>query len=183
MRGWGKEKMVFPLLSPNPQFLYFSPAASFPLKGSFSSFSFPLFPSFSFCSPLPHLFFPGTISPPPGHSILHNIYPWSNDNKKYVVWKRIKECRFFKIFLSRARAHPLPCTPPIKHSMQHSPNHWNNNNNEKESCLKTHFKRVDFSKFSYPIPTQTRPFGPLGGCLNIFKILAYRKIMASQRNL
>ena len=48
---------------------------------SFSSFSFPLFPSFSFCSPLPHFsFFPRHHSPPPGHSILHNIYPWNIDN-------------------------------------------------------------------------------------------------------
>ena len=100
--------MVFLLLifSPNHQFLYFSPAASFPLKGSWnvtliyndqqkcaiylkkinlplflfffflSPFSFPLFPSFSFCSPLPH-FSPFSTAPfpPPGHSILHNIYP------------------------------------------------------------------------------------------------------------
>ena len=41
MRGWGKwknEKMVFLLLifSPNPQFLYFSPAAIFPLNGSWN---------------------------------------------------------------------------------------------------------------------------------------------------
>ena len=55
------------------------------LPFSFSSFPFPLFPSFSFCYSLPHfLFFPGNI-PPPSHSILQNIYPWKFRSKIYQL--------------------------------------------------------------------------------------------------
>ena len=58
-----------------------------------SPFSLSPFPSFSFCYSLPHFsfFFPGTISPPPGHSILHNIYPclpfiWNKNSFGYGFW-------------------------------------------------------------------------------------------------
>ena len=56
-----------------PLFLFFIFLSPFPL------FPFFLFPSFSFCSSLPHIsFFPRHHFPPPGHSILHNIYPCTN---------------------------------------------------------------------------------------------------------
>ena len=53
---------------------------SFPLFPSFSfcssPFSFPLFPSFIFCSSMAHFpFFPR--HQPPNHSILQNIYPYN----------------------------------------------------------------------------------------------------------
>ena len=91
---------------------------------SFSSFSFPLFPSFSFCSSPPHFhFFPGNISPPPGHSILHNIYPWKNDLKKCIfadnrapitknvdlVWTPMTcGANFFSIYSAQRFERPWP---------------------------------------------------------------------------
>ena len=78
MRGWGKlikEEMVFPHVIFSPSHIQTKKSSSL---FSFSSFSFPLFPFF-FISPFPfclsfHFFSPAPF-PPPGHSILHNIYP------------------------------------------------------------------------------------------------------------